>query len=124
MSRDAIDARIEPTPQGGYDMKAPVNRSTQAEGVKHDAAKARYDLVPPLSLEAVVRVLTYGAKKYAPGNWRLVPDARSRYFAAAMRHTWAWWRGEPCDPESGEHHLAHAICCLMFAMEPELESGT
>jgi hypothetical protein len=26
-------------------------------------------------------------------------------------------QGEQIDPESGKHHLAHALCCLMFLYE-------
>lgn len=93
------------------------------EGRKDDQGKTRWDLVQPLALEEYARVLTHGAKKYAPDNWREVPDAKRRYFAAALRHLWAWWKGEPIDPESGCHHLAHAMCCLTFLLEPELEGG-
>lgn len=86
-------------------------------GSKHDAEKARWDLLPLGAVSAVVDVLTYGAKKYAPDNWRLVSDARTRYFAAAMRHVVAWKRGERLDAESGLPHLAHAACCLLFILE-------
>ena len=37
-----------------------------------------------------------------------------RYYDAMQRHIDAWWQGEQKDPETGEHHLAHAICCGMF----------
>lgn len=86
---------------------------------KHDSGKARYDLIPPLALDAFVRVLTFGAKKYAPDNWRTVENRRARYFAAAMRHLWAWWRGERLDEESGEPHLACAMCCISFLLDEE-----
>jgi hypothetical protein len=86
-------------------------------GVKHDAEKPRWDLLPLGAVSAVVDVLTYGARKYAPDNWRLVPDTRARYFAAAMRHVVAWKRGERLDAESGLPHLAHAACCLLFILE-------
>jgi hypothetical protein len=92
-----------------------------AEGQKFDAGKDRWDLIQPRIVQEYVRVLTFGAKKYAPGNWRLVDEAKARYFAATLRHVWAWWRGERNDPESGLHHLAHAICCLAFLAEVELE---
>jgi hypothetical protein len=26
-------------------------------------------------------------------------------------------RGETHDPESGEHHYAHALCCIMYLLE-------
>jgi hypothetical protein len=82
-------------------------------GKKDDSDKPRWDLLPE-SLGAVVDVLTFGARKYAPENWRKVPDARARYLAATMRHVWAWRRGERLDPETGMSHLAHATCCLLF----------
>ena len=86
-------------------------------GRKFDGNKLRYDLIPPHAQKAMVEVLTFGAQKYAPDNWQLVPDAKRRYFAALERHVWAWKEGEQLDPESGIHHLAHAMCCLMFLFE-------
>ena len=65
----------------------------------------------------VVDVLGFGARKYAPDNWRTVPDARGRYFDAALRHLIAWQQGEQIDPESGLPHLAHAACCVLFLLE-------
>ena len=89
-------------------------------GVKYDGGKPEYDLVPSLALEETVHVLTFGAKKYAPDNWKRVPDGKRRYFSAAMRHMWAWWRSEKLDPETGRNHLAHAMCCLMFLLEKDI----
>ena len=84
------------------------------DGVKFDQEKPRWDLLELSLIEPAVRVLTMGASKYAPENWKHVPDAKARYFAALMRHLTAWQSGEAMDPESGESHLAHAICCLVF----------
>lgn len=82
------------------------------QGVKHDHDKPKYSLLPKGVLAAVVRVLTFGAKKYAPDNWmKLEPD---RYYDALWRHVEAKRNGETYDPETKEHHYAHAICCLMF----------
>lgn len=85
-----------------------------SEGVKYDTEKPRWDLLPMDEAEDVVRVLTYGAKKYSPDNWQRVPGARCRYIAAAFRHLVARARGEIMDSESGFPHTAHAICCLLF----------
>lgn len=89
-------------------------------GHKHDAGKARFDLLPFAALEEVVRVLEFGAAKYSEGNWRFVENARIRYLAAALRHVSAWSRGQRNDPESGRHHLAHAACCVLFLLDPEV----
>lgn len=90
------------------------------KGIKHDDKKPRYSLVPVTAFDEVVKVLTFGAQKYAPNNWRYVENAYERYFDALQRHVWAWKRGEQVDPESGLHHLAHAICSAMFIIELEL----
>lgn len=82
-------------------------------GVKFDDGKLRYDLVPPEALEAVTEILTLGAQKYRDRNWE-TGMRWGRPFAAAMRHLWAWWRGESVDPETGKSHLAHAACNLFF----------
>lgn len=92
-----------------------------AEGVKADAGKARWDLVPWAGMTEVVHVLTHGAAKYAPDNWKKVPDHRRRYLSAALRHMTAWALGEIRDAESGRPHLAHAVCCLLFLIEREGE---
>ena len=91
--------------------------SPATPGMKFDSDKLRYDLVPPSALEKIVDVLTYGAKKYAPENWKKVEEPERRYIAAAMRHIEAFRKGERLDPESGLPHLAHAACCLMFILE-------
>ena len=91
-------------------------------GRKLDAGKPRWSLLPWNALGAVVSVLEFGARKYAPGNWRHVPDARTRYFDAAQRHLLAWWSGEKSDPETQFPHLAHALCCLLFLLALELEA--
>lgn len=91
-------------------------------GTKHDSGKLRYDLIPALAEQELVKVLTFGANKYAPDNWRSVPDWKARYEAALRCHVAAYKLGERDDPESGHHHLAHAACCIFFLLEKELES--
>jgi hypothetical protein len=86
-------------------------------GRKFDGGKLEYGLLPPQALKATVDVLTFGAQKYERDNWKKVPDSKRRYFDAMQRHIWAWKEGEKDDPESGKHHLAHALCCLMFLYE-------
>lgn len=88
----------------------------QNVGRKDDAGKLRWSLVPMGTMEYVVRVLTNGAKHYADDNWKIVPNARTRYYDAAKRHIGLWWGGEKIDPDHGTPHLAHAICCLLFLL--------
>ncbi|MEN6536486.1 MAG: dATP/dGTP diphosphohydrolase domain-containing protein [Bryobacteraceae bacterium] len=83
-------------------------------GTKHDGEKDRWDLLPLGVLRQVVKVLTFGSKKYADDNWKKVDRAENRYFAAMMRHLYAHRSGEYLDDESGLPHIAHALCCLIF----------
>lgn len=90
---------------------------TSAKGLKFDSDKPRMDLLPPRAIVDVAKVLTFGAKKYAPGNWKHVENAEERYMAAALRHLMAHQAGELTDPESGLSHLSHATTCLLFIQE-------
>lgn len=109
-----------------------LSPATNPAGVKHDSDKLRYDLLPPLALEELVKVLTHGAKKYDDDNWRNVPNWKKRYFAATQRHQWQWKQGIIQDdapdakgsPGSHCHHIACAIASLMFLLEKELEGET
>lgn len=85
-------------------------------GMKFDQNKLDWSLLPLEPIEVVLKVLMFGAKKYAPGNWKHVDDHERRYYNAAMRHLASWQKGEQCDPETGINHLGHAICCLIFLL--------
>jgi len=93
--------------------------SGEPAGLRYNAGKARYDLVPPDALEELVKVYTMGAEKYAPRNWEL-GLSWSACFASLMRHAWAWMRGEDRDAESGQLHMAHvawnALTLVAFAL--------
>ena len=106
----------------GVSVEDLIKKSQNATtgGRKFDGGKLQYGLLPPLALKATVEILTFGAEKYEPDNWKHVPDSKRRYFDAMQRHMWAWKEGEQNDPESGKNHLAHALCCLMFLYEHDI----
>lgn len=101
--------------------KVKASQIATTGGRKFDGGKLEYGLVPPLALKEMVKVLTFGAQKYERDNWQRVPDSKRRYFDALQRHLWAWKEGEEIDPESGIHHLAHAMCCLFFLYEHDVK---
>ena len=101
------------------DIKKSQNATTG--GRKFDGGKLQYGLLPPLALKATVEILTFGAEKYEPDNWKQVPDSKRRYFDAMQRHLWEWKEGNQNDPETGKNHLAHAMCCLMFLYEHDVK---
>lgn len=84
-------------------------------GSKLDAGKLPYELLPEDAVEEVVKVLQFGAKKYAPRNWEK-GISFGRLYGAIRRHGVAWFRGEDLDPETGLHHLAHLACEALFAL--------
>lgn len=119
-----------PTPEFGEeappepDLKlvdAAMRMIEVVEGLKFDGEKDRWELLPWDAIEQVVKVLTFGARKYAPDNWRKVADAHNRYFSATMRHLVAYVAGQEKDPETGLPHLAHALCCVIFMLALDLE---
>ena len=117
--------RIEVRDVTGEDCsKLPWGRPPDEDmGVKYDSDKPQWSLVPWEAMFPVVRVLTFGARKYSPDNWRKVPDWRRRYFDACQRHLMEYLTGSPADPETNEDPLAHAICCLLFLLGKEMESS-
>ena len=94
-----------------------------SNGRKFDSTKPKMYLLPPKATIEVSKVLTFGAEKYDEENWRQLENAQNRYSGGALRHIFAHLDGELKDEETNCSHLAHAICCLMFKLELELENG-
>ena len=90
-----------------------ANNIPPGVGVKHDSDKPRMDLLDSYAIEQLARVLTFGAQKYEAHNWRK-GLTKGRLIGAALRHLFAYLRGEDRDAETGLSHAAHAMCCCMF----------
>lgn len=84
-------------------------------GSKFDGGKPRLELLDSGAIEDLAKVLTFGATKYDAHNWRKGIEV-SRLVGAALRHLFAFLRGEDLDPESGLPHVAHAMCNCMFIL--------
>ena len=80
---------------------------------KDDSSKPMLSLIEPTFIISLGDILTFGAQKYSPGNWKLCEDP-SRYKDALLRHTYAYLSGEILDLESGFPHTAHIACNIMF----------
>ncbi len=107
-----------PEPTAEQLLSAFESMTNSAGGIKFDTQKTQpgllyKDLVNACA--AVIRVLDLGAKKYSRANYLKVEDVR--YEEAMLRHLQAYFQGEAVDPESGESHLAHVVCCVMFMLE-------
>lgn len=85
------------------------------QALRYNEGKLKWSLVHFESLEPMVRVLMYGAKKYAPDNWKKgLP--KKEILNSMMRHMIALIDGQEVDEESGEHHIGHIMCnCLFYS---------
>lgn len=103
-----------------YQCIATEKKQAKDEGMKFDDDKLRFDLIPPEASEELAKILTMGAKKYAPNNWQKIK--KDRYLSALYRHLNAWQKGEINDGESGERHLSHALCNVVFLLWKEIHN--
>ena len=83
------------------------------EGLRFNEGKLRYDLVNTFAHEEMVKVLTFGAKKYSERNWEK-GMAWSKIISSLKRHLAAIEKGEDVDLETGELHAAHLACNAHF----------
>lgn len=81
------------------------------------ALKVPLHLVPPSAKHYLAMALADGAKKYGPYNWRDAAISISVYKAAMERHMDAFWDGEELAPDSGVHHVAHAMACCALILD-------
>ena len=68
-------------------------------------------------IEGIVKILDFGAKKYAPESWK--EEDTKTYYAAMMRHICAYSKGEVNDKESGLPHMYHIMTNAIFISELE-----
>ena len=94
---------------------------------KFDFGKPLFSLIEPKFTFELAKVLTMGAEKYGPEDWKTTDNAHRRYLDALHRHLNAFERGEMDDPESGQSHLIHVAANAMFlhwfALNPKNDSA-
>jgi len=93
--------------------KALASTTLPTTGIKYDDGKSQHHLLDFYSVDQLSKVLSFGAGKYAPNNWRNGIKF-SRLISSTLRHVFAFARGETYDRETGLHHMAHAMCNCMF----------
>lgn len=65
----------------------------------------------------LAHALKDGADKYGEYNWRDYAIENGGYVAACMRHLQDYYAGEETAPDSGIHHIAHAMATLAILMD-------
>lgn len=94
-----------------------IDMIEQLKAKTYDDGKPPLANLPPAGIAAVAQVQAYGHRKYKDfNNYRKGMEA-SRQASCAMRHIMAYMNGEDKDSESGESHLAHAACRLLFMLQ-------
>ena len=108
------------------DRMSSVNVERVAEGQSYPdnnpktaigALKVPLHLVPPSAKHYLAMALADGAKKYGAYNWRDAAISISVYKSALERHMDAFWDGEELAPDSGVHHVAHAMACCALILD-------
>jgi len=100
--------------------QAPSNITDEANpkdrlGVK----KVSISKLPAVAILHGAHAMMDGAKKYGPYNWREKKVRASIYLDAAQRHLALWQEREEVAPDSGVHHLGHAIACLAILLDAQ-----
>ena len=96
---------------------------TNSAGSSSSIAAGRFDLLPPLALQAVAMNLQYGAKKYGEWNWVLrTPEDHINH---SLIHTYAYLASDNTDAKLDDfsprlNHLIAAVTRALMALEVEL----
>jgi hypothetical protein len=85
----------------------------EEKGLRYNEGKRKWSLVHFKSLEPMIEVLEFGAKKYAVDNWKKGFDQKE-ILESLQRHLAKLFDGEEIDSESGLHHIGHIMCNAMF----------
>lgn len=94
-------------------------------GQRNNEGKLKWSLVPQSALAPMVRVLEFGAIKYAPNNWKKGLSI-TEICESLKRHLDSFMEGEENCPESGLSHIGHIQCNALFLSwmkehKPELD---
>jgi len=93
--------------------EGPLDETLMKSALRFNEGKPKWTLVHFNSLIPLVRVLEYGAKKYAPYNWQK-PMSRMDILDSMQRHMAKLIDGEENDDESGLPHIGHILANAMF----------
>lgn len=82
----------------------PVANAKATEGLKFNAGKPRFDLIPPDALRDLAQLYEIGSRKYADRNWEKGMNW-GKIQSSLMNHYTKWAKGEDYDDETGIHHM-------------------
>ena len=113
-----VMAQAVPTPNDHkFTLTEEQERQLKETAVKFDNDKVDWMILPYDALEEIIKVMEFGARKYARGNFASGEGLEyTRVLNSLMRHILAFSRGEDLDPETGISHMAHAGCNILFLL--------
>lgn len=85
----------------------------EKKGARFNSDKPRWGLVPQSALLPMVKVLEFGAEKYAAFNW-MKGLSIVEICESLKRHLDAFMEAEDNDKESGISHIGHIQCNALF----------
>lgn len=85
----------------------------EEKSLRYNEGKPKWSYVHYESLIPMIRVLEYGALKYAPDNWKIGLNL-NEILESTQRHLAKLMDGEEIDEESGLSHMGHIQCNAMF----------
>ena len=111
------------TPPRTAHVPPPVQHSTDGKALTYDDGKPALAVLPTAALREMSKVQAYGKRKYNDFyNYKKGMEL-SRNLSCALRHIYEVMDGNDTDPESGCHHLGHAMTRLAFVMQ-NIADGT
>lgn len=96
----------------GPDAPTVVNE----HGGKQSQVLYRFDLVDPIAMFEMCRVLQKGAEKYGEDNWKNI--SIRDHLNHLLIHVYAYLAGDTQDD-----HLSHALCRAMMAVAVDKANG-
>lgn len=100
----------------GFDEEPTVVNPKELAGAKKPAT---WSVMPRWVMLQVGRVMSVGAAKYSPFNYRESRISASTYQDAMERHLQLWFDGEDNDDETGVSHLASVIASCALLMDAQ-----
>jgi hypothetical protein len=92
----------------GLSPDAPITENES--GGQQSTIEGRFDLIPPVAMFELAKIMEYGARRYAPNNWRKIPI--DDHVNHALSHLFAYLAGDRQDD-----HLGHALARMAMAVE-------
>jgi hypothetical protein len=92
----------------GLAPDAPID--TNEQGGQQSKVEGRFDLIPPVAMFELAKVMQHGAERYAPRNWYKIPlDSHLNHL---LMHAFAYLAGD-----RQEDHLSHILARAAMAVE-------